>query len=340
MLQQIFDHVPVMLNFVDERGRIIMVNREWERTLGWTLEEIQKEQLDIFAECYPHPEYRQTVLQFLAESDGEWHDFKPRVKDGRIIDTTWAIVRLSDGTSIGIGKDVTDRKRAEKELRISRERLRSLAAYLQSVREEERTRIARELHDEIGQALTGIKLALETSFRERAVIVTPDLREALKSTNDLIGKVRDLSLDLRPGMLDDMGLMAALRWHFDRYETQTHIKVDFTHAGLEGRRLPPAIETVAYRIVQEALTNVARHARVHSVKVGVSVDNDKVRIQIKDSGIGFDSDLLSAHVSGGLSGMREQAVMLEGWLKIESAPGSGTVLTAELPLRPAEAVRH
>jgi PAS domain S-box-containing protein len=141
ILQQIFDHVPVMLNFVDERGRIIMVNREWERTLGWTLEEIQKEQLDIFAECYPHPEYRQTVLQFLAESDGEWHDFKPRVKDGRIIDTTWAIVRLSDGTSIGIGKDVTDRKRAEKELRISRERLRSLAAYLQSVREEERTRI-------------------------------------------------------------------------------------------------------------------------------------------------------------------------------------------------------
>src|ERR1700730_16276167 len=116
-----------MINFVGEDGRIKLVNREWERTLGWTLEEIQRQDLDIFAECYPDPEYRQKVLDFLAESNGEWANFKPRLRDGRVIDTNWTVVRLSDGTSIGIGRNITDRKRAEEALRDSEERFRQLA---------------------------------------------------------------------------------------------------------------------------------------------------------------------------------------------------------------------
>jgi PAS domain S-box-containing protein len=341
ILQQIFDHVPVMLNFVDEHGRIQMVNREWERTLGWALKEIQKGQLDIFAELYPHPEYRQTVLRFLAESNGEWRDFKPRVKDGRIIDTTWAVVHLSDGTSIGIGKDITDRKRAEKELRISREHLRSLAAYLQSVREEERSRIARELHDEIGQSLTGIKFTLVTSLRHLHGGDAADLAQALALTNELIGKVRDLSLELRPAMLDDLGLLPALRWHLDRYTTQFDIKVNFKHTGLEGRRLEPETEIAAYRIVQEALTNVARHAKIDKVDVSVSADLSAVHVRIQDKGAGFDPHSMSFSATGGLSGMRERTTLLGGWLKIDSAPGSGALVSAELPLgTKASAVRR
>ena len=117
ILQQIFDHIPVMINFVGADGRIKLVNREWERTLGWSLEEIRQQNLDIFAECYPDPDYRQQVLKFVAKAKGEWADFKTRVRDGRVMDTTWVRVHLSDGTSIGLGKDITERKRAEEKLK-------------------------------------------------------------------------------------------------------------------------------------------------------------------------------------------------------------------------------
>jgi len=242
-----------------------------------------------------------------------------------------------------IYRDITERKRAEEEVRRWAEQLRSLARYLQSVREEEKTRIARELHDEIGQALTAIKLSLETSMREQVGHASPSLGPALELTNELIGRVRNLSLELRPAMLDDLGLLAALRWHVDRYTTQMKIKVDFKHTGLEGRRFAPDIETAAYRIVQEALTNVARHAGVDNVEVEIQADEGALRIRIKDQGIGFAPDSLTAGATGGLSGMRERAMMLEGRLNIESAPGAGTVLTVEWPLKnrqQGEGTRH
>jgi signal transduction histidine kinase len=207
------------------------------------------------------------------------------------------------------------------ELRISQEQLRALAAYLQTVREEERTRIARELHDEVGQALTGIKLSLERSTGQQSDAVRADLSQALALTNELIGRVRDLSLDLRPAMLDDLGPLAALSWHFDRYTKQTNIEVDFKHRGVEGRRFEPGIETAAYRIMQEGLTNVARHAGVNKVEVDVWADESALRLLIKDLGVGFDPDSLSASATSGLSGMRERAIILGGSLKIESAPG-------------------
>lgn len=116
ILQKIFDHIPVMINFVDADGSIKLVNREWERTLGWTLEEIREQGLDIFAKCYPDFDYRQYVLKFVSEAHGEWRDFKTRVRDGRVMDQAWVTIHLSDGTSIGIGQDITERKRTEKAL--------------------------------------------------------------------------------------------------------------------------------------------------------------------------------------------------------------------------------
>jgi PAS domain S-box-containing protein len=124
ILQQIVDHIPVMINFVGADGRVKLVNREWERTLGWSLEEIRQQHVDVFAECYPDPQYRQQVLKFVAEAKGEWADFKTRVRDGRVIDTSWVRVHLSDGTSIGIGTNITERKQAEDALRRSEDHLR------------------------------------------------------------------------------------------------------------------------------------------------------------------------------------------------------------------------
>ena len=229
--------------------------------------------------------------------------------------------------------EIAERKRLEEQLRTSREQLRALAAYLQSVREEERTRIARELHDEIGQALTGIKLSLEKSTREHAGSINLGIIQALEVVNELIGRVRDLSLDLRPAMLDDLGLLAALTWHVNRYTKQTNIEVDFKHIGLVGRRFEPEIETATYRIIQEGLTNVARHAGIDQVSVGVWADANMLCVRIEDLGCGFDPDSLTASTTGRLSGMRERAFMLGGRLNIECASGTGTLLIAELPLK-------
>jgi signal transduction histidine kinase len=162
--------------------------------------------------------------------------------------------------------------------------------------------------------------------------VDSGLEQALASVNELMRRVRDLSLELRPAMLDDLGLLAALRWHFERYTAQVEVSVDFKQTGLERRRFAAEIETAAYRIVQEALTNVARHAGVDKVEVGVWVDQTALCIRVKDLGRGFDPALAS-NATGGLSGMRERAFALGGRLELESSPGAGTLLRAELPLK-------
>ena len=219
------------------------------------------------------------------------------------------------------------------QVRAGRERLQTLSRQLVEVQEAERHHIARELHDEVGQALTGLKLLLDMSTRLPADEVTASLGEAQALVNELMALVRDLSLDLRPSMLDDLGLLPVLLWHFDRYTAQTRVRVAFKHSGLEGRRFAPQVETAAYRIVQEALTNVARHAGVSEVAVRLWTDQDTLAVQIEDQGAGFAPEAaLAASVTTGLAGMRERALLLGGQLTVESAPGSGTRVTAEFPL--------
>jgi len=218
------------------------------------------------------------------------------------------------------------------QVRAGRERLRTLSRRLVEVQEVERRGIARELHDEIGQLLTGLKLVLEMSTGVKADTLKARLGEAQALVNELMARVRDLSLNLRPAMLDDLGLLPALLWHFERYTAQANVRVDFQHSGLEGR-LTADIETAAYRMVQEALNNVARHAGVTEATVRLWVDQDTLNVQIQDQGAGFDPDAtLAATTSIGLVGMRERVALLGGSLTVESAPGAGTRVTAELPL--------
>jgi signal transduction histidine kinase len=218
------------------------------------------------------------------------------------------------------------------------------------VQETERRRIARELHDEIGQALTGVKMMIETAARRTGTNGANtngantngantterqgsalDVREAI---DDALSRVRELSLDLRPAMLDSLGLLPTLLWRFENYTSQTGIQVEFHHIGLD-QRFAPEVETGAYRIVQEALTNVARHAAVPIVRVQVMAADTMLHIYIIDEGAGFEAEeAIAAGLSTGLVGMRERATLLGGVFLVSSTPGGGTTIEVELPLSP------
>jgi len=226
-----------------------------------------------------------------------------------------------------------ERGRLVETVHANQERLEVLSRRLVEIQEVERREIARELHDEVGQLLTGLGLMIGDAELPGA---DGKRREMKKVVGELIGRVRDLSMDLRPPMLDALGLLPALLWQIERFERQTGVTVDFQHADL-GRRFPAEIEMTAFRIVQEGLTNVARHARVAKARVEVWADAQTLGARIQDRGRGFNVEEALARYSSGLVGMRERSRLLGGRLAIESAPGSGTRLSMELPLSVAVA---
>lgn len=219
------------------------------------------------------------------------------------------------------------------EVRASRKRIEALSFRQLEIQENERRALARDLHDEIGQLLTGIRWTLETASASEPEGREARVREAQTVVQELLGRVRSLSLDLRPALLDDMGLLPALLWHFERYTTRTQVHVAFTHDGLSERPCPPAVETAAYRIIQEALTNVARHAHVPLVQVKAWIEAGHLFVRIDDQGDGFDpEEVTEPGVSNGLLGMQERASLLGGRVTVEAIPGTGTEVLVELPL--------
>jgi PAS domain S-box-containing protein len=626
ILQKIFDHVPVMIRLGDAEGRVKLVNREWERTFGWSLEEIKDGGFDIFTELYPDPEYREYVLNLIASSTGEFTELKTRTRDGRVIDIVFASVLLEDGTSVGIERDITERIKAEQaqqlsakryrdlvelthdlvwavdeegritymspasrrfygrdpeemvgrlytdflppdegrrsmaelknalahganfsesevralhkdgsevvllanavvlrdaagnnvgtagtsqniterrqaeesrrrqaaqlaalheiELEISAEsdlsrileivtrraaelldaafsstyirnrdkgaativaslqgrfvglqvdegeglegqalqtghvlavddysqwlgrarvfdpdgfgptiaaplkwqqtvigilslsrregeepfsvedsrlleqfaavaaiaihqatlfdevqesqrRLQTLSHRLIETQEAERKRLSRELHDQIGQALTAVQISLQilASTCDEISVSFPDV--CLGIIEDAIQQVHDLSLDLRPSLLDDLGLVAALRWYVDRTANLGSLAARFEADELD-RRLPPEVETACFRIAQEALTNVLRHAEAVNIRVQVTQSDYGLRLVVQDDGLGFDvrfaMNQTGVNASLGLQGMQERAAALGGIVDIKSQPGSGVEVLATFPL--------
>ncbi len=251
--------------------------------------------------------------------------------DGEFTEDDEAIlVELANVASVAI-----ENAQLLQEVRASRESLRMLSNRLVDSQENERRHIARELHDELGQTLTGLKMELETAARLSSDVRRETLFDALSQVSELLSQVRSLSQELRPAVLDDLGLMPALLSLIERYNAQTQIQVDLKQRGLEDQRFPSNVETTVYRIVQEALTNVARYAEVNKASVRVWADSQLMHVHVEDQGVGFDPEAaLAAGASSGLVGMRERALLLGGQLELESAPGNGTRITAELPLHP------
>lgn len=235
----------------------------------------------------------------------------------------------------GTTQDITETGQAEQALRESNERLQVLSRRVVEVQEDERRHLARELHDEIGQLLTSVNLGLH-AFKN---VAGPDVDGRLKNCVNLVEiameRVRGLSLDLRPSMLDMFGLESAVRWYAERMGQQAGITVDLA-MGLEGERLSGTLETACFRVVQEALTNVARHAHATKVTIRLDRDKDSMRLTIQDDGVGFDVSAIEQRAgqgeSFGVFSMRERVQLLGGQFELVSSPGRGTFVSACLPI--------
>ncbi len=230
--------------------------------------------------------------------------------------------------------DITDRKQAEEQLQASREQLRSLSAHLEMVREEERKSMAREIHDELGQILTALKIDLssltEGSAEERQLLL-----EKTKSMGELIDMaietVKRISAELRPPLLDDLGVAVALEWQAGEFEKRTQIKCDFSSEPKD-IVLDPDRSTAIFRIFQEALTNVVRHSDASRVKTVLVKETDKILLTIKDNGKGIEKKQIADAKAFGIIGMRERARFLGGEVRVSGAPGKGTSVTVSIPL--------
>ncbi len=228
------------------------------------------------------------------------------------------------------------------QVRKGRELQRALTTRMVEIQEIERRHLAMELHDQIGQALTGLQFMLESAKHKTQEERTNQIREAQEMVRGLIEQIREMSLNLRPSMLDDMGLLPTLLWHFERYTRQTGIQVSFSHNRISERLLPD-METTVYRIVQEALTNIARYSQAPEAIVQLVQRKEVLRIAIIDHGIGFDPRIdINETKKVGLTGMRERANILGGNLVIKSAPKKGTQILVTLPLgnKPVERRTH
>jgi signal transduction histidine kinase len=260
---------------------------------------------------------------------------------------TWQRLGLALGGSLGIALLATlYGARLERRLRLQREKdlqntsdLQRLSAQLITAQEDERRTIARELHDEVGQVLTAIKM--ELSVAQRAIdgggIPGRPLLAAQTITDTALQSVRDLSRLLHPSLLDDLGLPAAARAHTQRFGARHGIRVDLQVHGMD-ERLEPRLEAAIYRIIQESLTNIARHAGVSTCRIRLTRHGERLQLLVEDEGRGFDPRVRDVTGTRGLGliGMRERATQLGGRFSLDSEPGRGTRVSVDVPVsRPA-----
>jgi PAS domain S-box-containing protein len=287
-----------------------------------------------------HPEHRSLVQQWEAarmagEDVPRRYSFQIITKQG---DERWWDVSsermIFQNLPAGVltANDITERKFVERALSESREELQALARHLQTIREEERTHIAHEIHDEFGQALTGIQMELMWMIDEtQSPDLSTKLTSVMKLTDSAIERVRQIAFDLRPGLLDDLGLLAALEWQTNEFSERTHIQCRLNLA-VEAIEDKLDISTTLFRIYQEALTNVARHAGATLVSASLVQENDLFVLTVADDGCGIVSEEITNRRSMGLLGMRERARSLGGDLLIRGQPGAGTTIEARIPI--------
>jgi len=210
-------------------------------------------------------------------------------------------------------------------------RLRDVSEQLVLAHESEQRRIARELHDEVGQDLTALRIMFNRASQDQSNPARQIFADAQKVTDEAIQNVRNICGRLRPQVLDDLGLIAALTWHFKTFGARSNLLVDFEHNSVDEKRINPLLQSTIFRVIQEAITNVARHARTDRASVVLWMTEDDVIFRVKDRGKGFKpADVHGNH--NGLANIRERVSLVNGHCDIKSSPGRGTIVQVQLPI--------
>jgi len=272
------------------------------------------------------------MITALDDADSHLQGFKAGVDDffTKPVDQILLLTRIQNILRMNrYRKQIEERANFAKELETKNLLLRELTQNLLEIQETERRFIAAELHDDMGQILTGLKLMLEMASVQSGDDLKNTLEKSTSIVSELSVRIRNLSLDLRPAMLDDFGLFAALEWLFERFCDQTQIIVEHNFSFRENLRFSKPIETAAFRIIQESLTNAARYAESDRISVNISV-NSNLEIIVRDYGQGFDPSIIESkkYQSNGISSMRERVSLLDGVFSIRSTPGKGTTVKA------------
>jgi PAS domain S-box-containing protein len=321
-----------MIVVVDREYRYLLANRAFLNYRGLEREQVVGRRLP---ELLDHDVFKNVAKKRLDECfEGKVVKYELRYKERDLFISYFPIEgpRGVDRAACVL-QDITERKWTEVRLNRSLSQLRALAARLQSVREDERTKVAREIHDELGQALTAIKIELSSLLFEWPAEQRPSKR--VESINRLVDQtiqsVRKISTELRPGILDALGLVAAVEWAAEEFETRTGIRcrVDLPKDSLE---ISQERATAVFRIFQETLTNIARHADATEVHIRLAREDGSLSLEVYDNGVGVSEEQLSASQSLGILGMRERALLLGGEFLVSGAPKQGTRVRLRIPL--------
>jgi PAS domain S-box-containing protein len=339
--RQLIENISEGIVMQDKKGLITYANKRFLDMIAYTEEEVLGKPITRFL---GGGLLKRKEVQEAAKKDdmSRATEVSWKRKDGDRVFTILSPKNIYNEKEqlkgrISVLTDITDRRQAEKELHRSRELLRMLSRHLQSIREKESKRIAREIHDELGQQLTALKMDLSW-ISSRIDPDDGDAKKFLQKINAMsalvdktIQTVQKISAELRPGMLDDLGLVPALEWLAQEFENQTNIQCRL-QLHCEMVDLDPDCSTAIFRISQEALTNVYRHAKATKVTISLKEDKHDLVLKIKDNGKGIDADEVFDSASLGLMGMRERVRPFGGSLSITGKPKKGTTLMVTLPV--------
>lgn len=338
-LLDVLDAFPFYVLLVDENHYIIEANNAVYQHLGVHRKEILGKYCPMVVHGHNQPfpgcpleeaaEKEQAVERELFDKDtGKWissaiYPTRARTPDGKKV-------------FLHVVYDVTERRQAQEQIKISHERLRNLSAHLESVREEEKRKIARDLHDETAQLLASLHAHIEAAVEtlpgdsDKATVL---LRKAQELSTTVLDEIHNLIYELRPIILDEIGITAAVGSLIETQLSSTGIKFNIKTVG-EIRRFPSRIETMLFRIVQESFTNIIKHAQATKVNVVLRFKKSGITIVVKDNGLGFDAEKTMSskgRLGMGLLGMKERAELVRGTLTIKSGPKRGTEITVDVP---------
>ena len=336
--RSLFAILPVGVSVLDENHNLFEFNSALEKILDLTGKDLLDKRFQ--RRTYIHtdktimlPEEYASTRALREQKNIEHVEMGIVKENGETIwtDVSAALLPFRDGTAVVVTTDITERKLVETELKKSKDQLEQLYKRLNQIREEERAFISREIHDELGQLLTALKMELNRIRDE--VNVSPDSKNrllgALKLVNELIKKTQKLSSDLRPGILDDLGLIPAIEWYSQEFQKRTSIVccLELEEVGITQSEISLAL----FRILQEALTNIIRHANAKKATIHLYSSSDQLCLVISDNGVGIDEEKIHAKESLGLNGVRERLKQFNGNLQVISVKNKGTQLTISIP---------